>query len=153
MKWRFLNFKLFSGFDWSLFLLPLLLAIFGIVIIFSITYGNTSNITLNQIFFTAIGLFVAICLSFFDYRTLKGLYLILYLIGIILLIFVLFLGSRTFGATRWINLYVFQLQPSEVFKIIAVIFLAKIFNDWQNELSWQKVLIILSAIAVPLFLI
>jgi rod shape determining protein RodA len=153
VKWRFLNFKLFSGFDWSLFLLPLLLAIFGIVIIFSITYGNASNITLNQIFFTAIGFFVVICLSFFDYRTLKGLYLILYLIGIILLIFVLFLGSRTFGATRWINLYVFQLQPSEVFKIIAVIFLAKVFADWQNDLGWQKILIILAAIAIPLFLI
>ena len=153
MKWPWPKLKLSFGLDWSLFLIPLLLAVFGIVIIFSITYGNKSNISLDQIFFTIIGFVVAIVLTFFDYRTLKGLYLILYFIGLALLFLVLFIGSRTFGATRWINLYIFQLQPSEIFKLIAVIFLAKLFSDWQNDWSWQKFLIIIGAISAPLLLI
>ncbi len=125
MKWQVPKFKLPFNFDWSLFVVPLFLAIFGIVVIFSITYGTQSTIAINQIEYTVLGLVLAIALTFFDYRTLKGLYLILYGIGIILLLVVLFLGSRSFGATRWINLYVFQLQPSEVFKLISVVFLAK----------------------------
>lgn len=153
MKWQVPKLKLPFSFDWSLFVAPLLLAIFGVVIIFSITYGSKSNIAFDQILYIAVGLVIAVVMSFFDYRTLKGLYLILYFIGIGLLILVLFLGTRTFGATRWINLYIFQLQPSEVFKLIAIIFLAKLLSDWQQNLDFKKVLLILVAIAAPLLLI
>jgi len=146
-----LNFNF--GFDWSLFFVPLLLAIFGIVIIFSITYGSQTTIARDQIVFTIIGFMVAIVLSFFDYRNFKGLYLILYGLGIFLLILVLFLGSKSFGATRWINLYIFQLQPSEVFKLILVVFLAKLFSDWQNDFDWKKLGMIVGAIGLPLVLI
>ncbi len=150
MKWRF--WKLNLGFDWSLFILPVLLAIFGIVVIFSITLNSSSNIAYDQIAYLALGLAAGGAISFYDYRTLKGLYLILYIIGVLLLIFVLFFGSKTFGATRWINLYIFQLQPSEIFKFIAIIFMAKLLSDWQ-ELTWRKILILTVAIGAPTILI
>lgn len=152
MKWWPLKFKLPYGFDWALLIVPLLLCIFGIVIIYSITYGGSSTIALDQIKYTIFGLVIAIALSFFDYRTLKGLYLVLYLIGIGLLLLVLFIGSRSFGATRWINLYVFQLQPSEVFKLIAILFLAKLFSDWQ-DFDWRRILIVIGSIGLALALI
>lgn len=152
MKWRFPKFRLPFGFDWTLFITTFLLCAFGIIIIFSITYGSGSNIAYDQITYTIIGLILAIAISFFDYRALKGLYLVLYFLGIALLILVLFIGSKTFGATRWINLYIFQLQPSEVFKIISIIFLAKLFSEWK-EFDWQKILKIVGAIGLALVLI
>lgn len=152
MKWHWPKFKLPFGFDWTLFLVSFLLCIFGIIIIFSITYGGSSNIAYDQIKYTVMGLIIAISLSFFDYRALKGLYLILYFIGLALLILVLLIGAKSFGATRWIDLYIFQLQPSEVFKIISIIFLAKLFSDWK-EFDWQRILIVLGSMGVAMLLV
>ena len=153
MKIGWPKLKFNFGFDWSLYIIPILLAVFGIVIIFSISYGSKSNIAIDQIEYLVIGLIAAVALMFFDYRTLKGLYLILYLLGLGLLLLVLFLGASTFGATRWINLYVFQLQPSEVFKLVVVIFLAKLFTDWAGEFDLKKYFWVLGLIGLPLLLI
>lgn len=150
MKRLFSNLKF--GFDWSLFILPVLLAISGIVVIYSISYGGPTTIAVDQAIYLALGLVIAVAISFFDYRTLKGLYLILYIIGILLLILVLFIGSSTFGATRWINLGIFQLQPSEIFKYISIIFLAKFLSDMQ-EVNWKKIVWLIAAIAGPMILI
>lgn len=149
---KLVRFKFSLGFDWSLFLLPLILAGIGTAIIFSITYGTNSSLVLSQVLFFIIGLCLAIFLTLFDYRTLKGLYLILYIIGMILLILVVLFGSKSFGATRWIDLKFFQLQPSELFKLIILIVLAKFFSDWQ-ELNWQKILLAIFLVGAPVFLI
>lgn len=146
------RFRLPFGIDWSLYIVPLILSIFGIAVIYSITYGTNSHLALDQIVYVILGIGAAIGLTLVDYRTLKGLYLILYFIGIGLLILVLFVGTKTFGATRWINLIVFQLQPSEIFKLIIVIILAKFFSDWQ-EFDWKKILFILALVALPIVLI
>lgn len=146
-----LNFSF--GIDWSLFLVPILLSTFGIIIIFSITYGSASTIAVDQIVFTILGLAAAISLTIVDYRLLKGLYLFIYFISLALLVLVLVLGFSSFGATRWINLYFFQLQPSEVFKLVTIIFLAKLLTDWGRDLTWQRIVIIVVSIGLPLGLI
>jgi len=146
------KFRLPFGIDWSLFILPLVLSSIGIAVIFSITYGSSGHLALGQIAFTLIGLAIAVALTFVDYRTLKGLYLILYIIGLALLIIVLFIGNRTLGATRWINLFVFQLQPSEIFKVIILIVLAKCFSDWQ-QITLKHILLVLVLVGIPVFLI
>lgn len=153
MKWHSPKLKLNFGFDWSLFIIPLMLAIFGIVVIFSIAYGSQSTIATDQITYTAVGFVLAIMMTFFDYRSLKGLYLFLYFIGLGLLILVIIIGSTSYGATRWINLYIFQLQPSEIFKLITIIFLAKYFSDYGRDLNWRNISIALVSIGAPLFLI
>jgi len=152
MKFLWPKLRLSFGFDWSLFIVPSLLAIFGIAVIFSITFNTASRIAYDQIIYLILGLVAAVAISFYDYRVLKGLYLVLYIIGVLLLILVLFIGTSTFGATRWINLYIFQLQPSEVFKFVAIIFIAKFFSDWQ-EIEWRKVVWLIAAILGPMILI
>lgn len=144
--------KLPVGLDYILFILPLILGIFSVAVIFSLTYGTKSHIAIDQSIFIILGFMAAIGLALLDYRTLKGLYIILYIIGIFLLILVLFFGTTTFGATRWINLYIFQLQPSEIFKIIIIIITAKYFSDWK-DLNWKKWILILFLVALPIILI
>jgi len=99
-----------------------------------------------------LGLIGAITISFFDYRLLKGLYLILYFLGIGLLIAVLVFGSESFGATRWIDLGFTRLQPSELFKIIGIIVFSKFLADWQ-EIELKKFLLIIIMSFVPIVLI
>lgn len=146
------RFKFAFGLDWSLYILPLLLVGLGTAVIFSISYGTNSSLALNQIEFFVIGAIVAIFLTYLDYRTLKGLSLVLYISGIILLVVVLLIGTKTFGSTRWIDLKIFQLQPSELFKLIILFILAKLFSDWQ-EFDWKKILLILILVGLPLLLI
>lgn len=145
-------FKLPFGFDWSLFLLPLILSVFGIVIIFTITYGNGRNLALSQSIFLILGLVIAMSLSFVDYRTIKGLYLILYLITLAFLIYVYFFGKHSLGAARWIDFGFFQLQPSEIFKLVILVVLAKFFADWK-EINLGKIIFTLVMVTVPLYLI
>ena len=45
-----------------------------------------------------------------------------------LLIGVHFFGVTTSGSTRWINLFAFNLQPSELMKVAIIIFLAKYYS-------------------------
>ena len=147
-----LKFKLPFGIDWSLFLLPLLLTCLGVAVIFSITYGQQTYLALDQGIYFLFGVVIAIALTFLDYRSLKGLYLVLYLIGLGLLLLVLFLGTKNFGATRWINLYIFQLQPSELFKVIILIVMAKLFADWE-KVTVSRIILILFLVALPIILI
>jgi len=149
---KFSKFRLGLGFDWTLYIIPFLLCVFGIVIIYSIDYGVKDNIAYDQILYTIVGFVIAIALSLFVYKILKGMYLIIYLSGLFLLILVMLVGSTTFGATRWIDLYFFKLQPSELFKIINLIILAKLFSDWE-VISFKKFLAAAGLVLLPLVMI
>lgn len=144
--------KLPWGIDWSLFILPTLLSFLGIVFIFSVTYSQKPLLMISQIIYFIIGLVIALLLAFFDYRNLRGLAPILYGILIVLLIAVLFLGSHAFGAARWIDLKIFQLQPSEIGKVIILLFLARIFAE-TKDFDFKKILLIVGIVLVPMILI
>lgn len=119
--------------DWSLYLGAIGLQVFGIAVIASL--GSTSRVELatNQAVFTMIGILLMILLTFLDYRTFKAIAHYLYFLGIIGLVIVLMVGSKVFGATRWIDLGLFQFQPSELFKPILVMGLAKLLTGWPRD--------------------
>ncbi len=144
--------KLPYGLDWSLYLVPLLLAILGIVIIFSITFPAKPTIMISQIIYLVLGIAVAVALTFLDYRVTRVFFFFLYLILIGLLILVLFFGTRTFGANRWIDLGFFQLQPSEIGKLIILLFLARFFTE-KEVYQWQDIILLLGIVGLPVFLI
>jgi len=147
-----LKFRLPWGFDWALFVVPIFLSFWGIVFIYSVTYSSNPTLMIDQIIYVAIGLVIMLALTFFDYRNIRGFAWILYGILLVLLIAVLFLGDRTFGASRWIDLKFFQLQPSEIGKLLILLFLARIFAETQ-EFNWKKILLIFATVGVPTALI
>lgn len=149
---KLFNFRFPFGIDWALFIVPLFLTFWGVIFIYSVTYSSNPALTINQIIFIVIGLALMISLTFLDYRNIRGVSWILYLILLGLLILVLFMGDRTFGASRWIDLGVFQLQPSEVGKLIIIVILARLFTE-AEEYNWKKVLLIGAVTVVPIILI
>ena len=55
-----------------------------------------------------------------------------YILGLILLILVLIFGISASGSTRWINLYLLNLQPSELMKIAVIVCFARYYHRMQS---------------------
>ena len=72
-----------------------------------------------------MGLVVMVILSLIDYSWICNFQWIMYGANIILLLIVRFFGSSANGAARWINLGFMQFQPTELAKIILLLFFAR----------------------------
>lgn len=108
----------------------MLLLAMGIAVLYSTTQNMTgdSSEALKQLIYAVIGVFALFLASSFDYRMLKGYTPFLYLFMLGMLIILFFVGKTAMGATRWIDLGFFQLQPSEIAKIFMIIIMAKYFS-------------------------
>lgn len=118
--------------DWALFIAVALLAVFGVVNLYSATSVYTqsrADMYVGQVYFLAAGSALAIIVTFIDYRHFERLAYPLYTAGILSLVLVLALGKGIRGSSRWINLGGFSFQPSEFTKIWLILALAKYFHD------------------------
>ncbi|MBM3590091.1 MAG: cell division protein FtsW [Alphaproteobacteria bacterium] len=76
----------------------------------------------KQLIFAFIALMILISISFFDHEQIKLMAILGMIFSLILLILVLFIGSKAKGATRWISFAGLTLQPSEFAKTFFIIF-------------------------------
>ena len=145
----------FKGFNLPLFVAVILLAIFGVVMVYSasnynaeILQGNKYFYMTKQIIGVVLGLGAMIFCFFLDYHKFQKWRNIILAISIVLLIlvFVPGLSSSSNGATRWIRLLGFTIQPSEIAKFGFVIFvsgyLAKNFDIVKNFWGLVPVLLV-----------
>ncbi len=138
--------------DFVLLFLVLAISIFGIIIIGSATKINTADATgefESQIMWFVTGIFLMAVTAFVDYHVICKFYIPLYIINVVLLVIVLFLGDGD-GVNRWI----FGIQPSEFSKIFMIVFLAK-FVDKNNETinEFKTLGVVFVATLVPTVLI
>ena len=143
--------------DWILFGTMVLLAVFGLIMIYSATRATGVVSMERQMIFVAAGIIVFLLASLVDYREYRHLSPYLYGVVIVLLVAVFFFPERN-GARRWIDLPFFDLQPAEVAKVIVVLALASVLaphtrDDDRPGLSWVKVGLVLGAVAIPSVLI
>ncbi len=103
----------------------LALCLLGITAIYSATWDDGAVFARKQAVWLLLGAFLAVVVAWVDYRLLVRFSRPLYYLNIVMLLAVLKLGSSAKGAQRWISLGGgFNLQPSEVAKIIVIISLA-----------------------------
>jgi rod shape determining protein RodA len=143
--------------DWILFGTMVLLAVFGLIMIYSATRATGVVSMERQMIFVAAGIILFLLTSLVDYREYRHLSPYLYGVVIVLLVAVFFFPERN-GARRWIDLPFFDLQPAEVAKVIVVLALASVLaphtrDDDRPGLSWVKVGLVLGAVAIPSVLI
>lgn len=143
--------------DWHLNLAVFFLLAFGLVAIYSLSINDSSsgiNNFYKQLIFLAISLFFYLFFAFFDYRNWKKYSSIFYFLGLILLILVLWVGKNIRGTSGWFDLGFFSLQPAELFKVFAIIILAKYFSkNATSILKLKDALLSFVYIAIPVFLI
>ena len=99
------------------------------------------------------GIILMIIFSFLDYRNFRGLWWVFYGVTLLLLIYVDFFGKVTGGAMRWINLGIFQLQPSEVAKVSLIISFAAYFAPRFGNLKLRDYVWSIIMLIPPLLLI
>ncbi|MBF0528173.1 MAG: rod shape-determining protein RodA [Deltaproteobacteria bacterium] len=151
--------RLLENFDWIFLLLVLALNTLGIVNLYSASLGAETGGTpvyLKQFFWMLGGLLIMTIIIFFDYHFLKKFVAyFLYGFGIFLLILVLFIGRKTAGAQRWIDLGIMAFQPSEITKVLVMIALAKYFSDreFTTTLGMKQLLGPALILGIPFLLI
>lgn len=117
--------------DWALLIFVLLLAVFGLVILFSassyngkVRFHDTAYYFKKQLFATALGLAAMYLVSRMDYHFFVSLAPGAYLLSMALSTAVLFAGQEINGSKRWLALGPFSFQPSEFAKVAVILFLA-----------------------------
>lgn len=99
------------------------------------------------------GVFMLI-LSFIDYSHYLNLYWFFYIVNIILLASVLAFGRDVNGATRWIVIAGIQFQPSELAKILLILFFSQYIMKYKDKINSAKVLLLaVFLLAIPLGLV
>jgi len=119
-------------FDWSLFIGAALVAVIGIVNLYSATSvysGVRAEQYVNQVYWLVAGGIFAVFAASIDYRHFERLGYVIYIGGVVCLILVFILGRDIRGSARWIVLGSFQFQPSEFMKLALSIALAKFLHD------------------------
>jgi rod shape determining protein RodA len=124
--------RLITHFNWTYVLLILLIATIGIANMYSATSSwatAAQPVYVKQFYWLGLGLVIITLVCLLDYRHLEYLSIPLYGGNLLLLILVLAVGKTSMGATRWISLAGFNVQPSEIMKIVIIIALARFFSE------------------------
>jgi rod shape determining protein RodA len=125
-------FRLRERFDWPLFISAALIAVIGIVNLYSATSvysGARAEQYVNQVYWLVAGGILAVFAASVDYRHFERLGYVVYIVGVLCLVLVFILGRDIRGSARWIVLGSFQFQPSEFMKLALAIALAKFLHD------------------------
>lgn len=112
--------------------IAVLISIIGISCIYSSTYQKEGEfwqmIYQRQALWLIFGLLSFYFISRLNYRKLSDWIYPLYFLALLFLFFVFVLGAVRLGAQRWLRIAWFNFQPSELAKLILVIFLARYFS-------------------------
>ena len=113
-----------------------------------------SDLKSKQFAGVVLGLVIMVILSLMDYSWIMNFQWIMYGFNIVMLVVVRIAGDSANGAARWIGIGSFRFQPTELSKIILIIFFAKFFMDHEETLNTLRMLALSAVLlAVPLFLI
>jgi rod shape determining protein RodA len=129
------------------------LSVYGLFMVYSATnqgllaLGEDPGFYLKrQLTFVMLGVIVMIMAATFDYRLVKVYAPIIYGVALLSLLLVLTpLGDETAGAQRWITLFGFQFQPSELAKLAVVAMLAAYLSELREvrlEHVWRAAFIV-----------
>lgn len=129
----------------SLVALVLVLSAVGIFMVRS----ARPDLMSRQIMGVALGVAAMFVISLIDYKWVLNLYWPLYGINIIMLATVLVAGETVNGARRWLNLGFIQFQPSDLTKILMILFFAKFLMEKEEQIRNPKTILQAIALILP----
>ncbi len=121
-------------FDFKLVFLVSALSVIGIIAVGSAKPSLQSR----QIAGFAVGLFLMLVISLFDYSVLLNLYWLMYIFNLAILALVIYMGEDTNGAQRWVTIAGIRFQPSELAKILIILFLAQYIYKHKDRFNTFK---------------
>jgi cell division protein FtsW len=125
-----------------LLLITTLLVTVGTIAVASASEGQASanggtswSIMIHDLVYLGFGVFALYLASRVRLERLVRAAPLLMLLGLGLLLAVRAIGVTSNGGTRWLNLHVIYLQPSELFKLFTVLFIAWLVQHHHDELG------------------
>ncbi|MEI6564721.1 MAG: rod shape-determining protein RodA [bacterium] len=116
--------RLLRRMNWVMLLVIISLIIVGVCFIYSATSmreDSTTDLYVKQIKWAVVGLVCYFGTTLWDYRRLRDVSWLFYVMAVILLVAVLFFGTRIYGAKRWLMFMGVGVQPSEIGKLAVIL--------------------------------
>ncbi len=137
-------------YDFKLVIMLIAISILGILAIGS----AEKSVQDKQIMGLVLGVFLMLMISLLDYSVFLNLYWVIYLLNLGLLMLVEFMGDKAGGAQRWFTILGIRFQPSELAKILLILFYAQFIMKRSERLNtFSTLLKTVLLFLPPLFLI
>jgi cell division protein FtsW len=121
------------------------LVIFGTIFVASASEGQSAanggtsfSIMVHDVAYLCLGIFALYIATRVRIERLVKSAPVLIGAGLVMLLAVKAVGVTTNGGKRWLNLHVIDLQPSELFKLFTILFLAWLVQHHHDELNSGK---------------
>lgn len=145
--------------DWLLIITTFLLAIFGLLMVFSSSYvyalyenGNYAFFFQRQFVWFILATFAFLFFMHVPFEKYRKVTIYLYILAVILLLLVPIIGVKINDAKRWIDLGFMTFQPSEFVKLAMIIYLAHVYSNKTSYIDNFKKGVMPPLIAVSLIL-
>ena len=141
--------------DYTLLICIILLSIISLLVMYSTDGGEILFHTKSHFSKLAVFFPLMIFIAFFNIRYWHTFAYLFYFLIILLLLYVSFFGLKSSGSQRWMDLYLFVIQPSELMKIAIILCLAKYYHriKVENVNSLTSIILVLSIITIPIIFV
>ena len=141
--------------DYFLIIIVAIIGSISVVSIYSTESGNFSFYTKNHLTRFLVFFSMFLVLSFVRVSVWYRQAYIFYILGILLLLFVIFFGISASGSKRWINFFIMNLQPSELMKIAIIVCFARYYHRIQSSdiQSYKYLLQPIILLLIPCYLV
>jgi len=149
--------RLFANFDWVLLGLVLLISGIGILNLYSAGYNlrvTEEHLYTKQMSWILLGLIMMVIAFSVDYHIIIRHAYLIYVVSVLLLFLVSFYGNIVHGSQRWLVIWGFSFQPSELMKLAIIIVLVRYFDDNMEKGYYPaNLVILLTIVGIPFFMI
>ena len=141
--------------DYFLIIIVTIIGSISVLSIYSTESGNFSFYTKNHLIRFLVFFSMFLVLSFVRVSVWYRQAYFFYILGILLLLFVIFFGISASGSKRWINLLIMNLQPSELMKIAVIVCFARYYHRIQSSdiQSYKYLLQPIILLLIPCYLV
>ncbi|WP_230391523.1 MULTISPECIES: rod shape-determining protein RodA [unclassified Oceanispirochaeta] len=141
-----LNMSSIFGFDFILFASIQVLMVIGVFFIYSSGVNSNGTVVsdeyIKQIVWVISGNIILLTVSFMDYRILKNIAFWLYLFMLLILLLTAGFGQVVNGSKSWLGIGSLGIQPSELSKLVTILFLSLYLENNRKSIDTLQVFII-----------
>lgn len=124
--------------EWSILIITTIFTFIGLLAMYlieskgALLYNN--QLFNKSLFSTLLGIAAAFGLYFFDYRKIQAYSKYIYIGTLLVLLFVIHMGTQINGAKAWLNIGPFNVNFVSITPFLFIIALAGLFDNW----DWNK---------------
>lgn len=143
-----------KDYDFKIVIFALLLSAIGYFAIGSAMQNSADDNVTKHLISTVVGFFVMIGVSLVDYHFIMKFRVLIYGFMVTILALVIFGGETSNNAQRWFRIGAIRFQPSELSKLLLILFFASFIMKYKEKISsFHLLLLCCGLFVVPFFLI